>query len=135
MLVTYLLKILNRLFFLFFILYSKIIFSAPGNSSNLKPSCQGASCTWCNFFSDFKKWLDFLVENIAIPAGLVLIVFSGILYIFSGSFPSLTNKAKNTIIYSLIGVLIIVSAWTIVSLIMKIILKDPNINPWTGISC
>jgi hypothetical protein len=130
-----LLKISNRLILIFIFLFIFNLANSASTTAPLKPSCEGASCTWCHFFRDFKRWLDFFVEDIALPIGGVLIVFSGILYIFSGPFSNLSHMAQRTIVYTLLGTFLILASWTIVSLIMKLLLKDPNINPWSGISC
>lgn len=120
---------------LIFILFILGLSVGKAQQSPLRSSCNGPDCTWCNFFSDIKRWLDFFVLKITLPAAGLLIIISGLLYMLSGSSRMLSERGKNILTYTFLGILIIFSSWTIVSLIMKLLLRNPDLNPWSGISC
>lgn len=50
---------------------------------------------------------------------LLIIVISGLRYILAGGDPQKMSQAKNGIIYALVGLAIILSAFTIVTLVAK----------------
>lgn len=120
---------------LLIILSSLIIVDSFAVGGNIQPRCDGPQCGWCDFFSDIKEAIDFFVYDIAFPVGGLMIVVGGILILLGGSSRNLVMKGKNMIFYAFIGVFIIFISWTVVSLIMKLLLNSPNINPWQGITC
>lgn len=66
--------------------------------------------------------LQQILEVVFIITGSIatlIIVIAGITYILSGGDPQKTNKAKDTILYAVIGVVISVSAWAIVSFALE----------------
>ena len=60
-----------------------------------------------------------LIQYVAVLAVIVLMI-SGIMYLVSGWEEEKVKKAKTWIMWSLIGVLLSVSAWTIINLINNI---------------
>lgn len=59
-----------------------------------------------------------LVIGIFAAVALLMIVIGGINYILSGGDPSKAGRAKNTIIYALVGLVIAMSAYAIVAFVI-----------------
>lgn len=57
--------------------------------------------------------------EIAGALALVMITVSGLRYITAAGNPEKTAKAKNGIIYSMIGLVVAISAWAIVSFVVN----------------
>ena len=62
------------------------------------------------------------VFNVALGAAgaiaVALIVFAGIKYSLSQGKPEETNKARNTIIYSLVGIVVVILAFIVVNFVV-----------------
>lgn len=59
---------------------------------------------------------------IALVAGIsavIIIVISGIMYITSGGDPQSVSRAKNTLIYAVVGLVIVVLARTIITFVLS----------------
>lgn len=50
---------------------------------------------------------------------LIMIIIGGYWYVLSGADPQKTKKAKDTILYAVIGLVISVSAWAIISFVFE----------------
>jgi len=59
-----------------------------------------------------------LILYIAGAAAIIMIVIGGLRYVLSAGNPSAVNDAKNTILYSVIGLAIAVSAYAIVNYVL-----------------
>jgi hypothetical protein len=72
-----------------------------------------------------KKVTDFTtpIINIILYAvgslAVIMIIFSGILYIMSGGDANAVTKAKNTLMYSVIGLIVALLAYAIVNFVLK----------------
>jgi hypothetical protein len=62
--------------------------------------------------------LSFIFAIIAALA-VLMIVIAGLRFVTGSSSPQETTKARNTIIYALIGLLIALAAWSIVSFVLN----------------
>jgi hypothetical protein len=60
------------------------------------------------------------LKIIAIPVGVIMIIISGIQYMTAGGNEEKATKAKKTILYTIIGVAIVIAADFIVDLIKEI---------------
>lgn len=58
-----------------------------------------------------------LVLNVMGAVALIIITFAGLKYVLSRGEPQATNKAKDTILYALVGLVIIVLAHYIVAFV------------------
>lgn len=56
---------------------------------------------------------------IAALIALIMIIIGGYWYVLSGADPQKTKKAKDTILYAVIGLVLSVSAWAIISFILE----------------
>ncbi len=59
-----------------------------------------------------------IVWTIAGTIAVFMVVFGGLQYTLSNGDPQRAAKAKNTIIYSLVGLVIIISAFSIVNFVL-----------------
>lgn len=60
-----------------------------------------------------------LVATITGIASVIMISIGGLRYALSGGDPGKVNSAKNTIIYSLVGLFVALSAWAIVIFVLN----------------
>ena len=95
-----------------------------------KPFCNGR-CTFCVCSESRLVFLDkpiictvqdlilFLLSIIG-GIALLMIVFSGILYTFSGTDPEAQNKAKRTFNYAIIGLIFVLISYAIIKIITEV---------------
>ena len=60
-------------------------------------------------------------NNVFLWAGIIcvaIIVAAGVTYVFSAGNSSLITKAKNTLIYAIFGLVLIISSWAIVNFVI-----------------
>lgn len=62
------------------------------------------------------NWLLYITGAIAV----VMIIYSGILYVMSGGDANNVTKAKNTLMYSIIGLVVASLAWSIVNFALNL---------------
>ncbi len=69
-----------------------------------------------------KVWWNFISEMIQYVAVIAVIslMFSGIMYLTSGWVEEKVKKAKTWVIYSLVWVLLSISAWTIIKILNEL---------------
>jgi len=80
----------------------------------------GGDCSASNG-SSIDSLLAFVLNILSAIAGLISVIFiiiGGLKYITSGGNPEKTNQAKNTILYTVIGLLIIALAQVIVRFVL-----------------
>ena len=65
---------------------------------------------------DITKWFTIIVGGLSI----LMIIYGGFRYITSGGDSGRVGSAKNTIIYAIIGLLIVVLAQVIVNVVLKV---------------
>lgn len=124
-------KILTKLFVSLSFIASNPLLSSNVFASDNQPPINCAWLPWCKWDSevaiDASTWanigIDFIkniisefIQLIAVIAVFALI-FSGIMYLLSMWEDEKVKRAKNWIIYSLIWVLLSVSAWWIINLL------------------
>ena len=71
---------------------------------------------------DFGTFLKILVNGLLFVLGsiaVIVIIIAGITYSMSAGDPALVTKAKNSIIYAVIGLVIAISAYAIVNFVIK----------------
>jgi len=60
-----------------------------------------------------------IVFALAASIALLMVVVGGFRYVVSNGDPNATASAKNTIMYSIIGLLVVMSAYAIVTFVVK----------------
>ena len=90
-------------------------------------------CTVCDLVQGAENFLNLIVFGSVLFAAL-LFVNAGALYIFSGANPSNVSRAHRIFSNTLIGIVIILTAWVVVDVIMGFIYND-SWGPWNTILC
>lgn len=84
-------------------------------------SCEGPECNICHvltMISSLKDWLF----GVAVLIAVILIAYAGFLLVFSRGDVSAASKGKQTLTNAVIGIIIMLAAWTIVDTFMKVFL-------------
>ncbi len=99
------------------------LYSAP---SDLYP-CSGTDCNFSHLIMLVKGIFSRLLKYAFILAP-ILISYAGYLYLTSYQNPGDRNKAKNILQDIAIGLAVMILAWTIISLFLKIFANDQVID-------
>ena len=99
------------LFFLFFSLTVPALAADPlvkcGNAGQ-------AACTLNDFFSMVQGVVDFILYDIVPPLAVITVVFAAVNLMTSSGDPGKLEQAKKTIIWIIIGLVVIYGAWALV---------------------
>ena len=114
------LLVLSVLFYMFFV---SVAYAAPGLPSPLNPELS-------NIPSFIAKVLQAMVM-ISLPILTLFIVYSGFLFISARGKPGQLETAKSNFLYVIIGIILILGAWVIATLIGGTVkqLIDPTPSP------
>jgi hypothetical protein len=121
-----LLVLINNLFF---------IAQANGESVTSKPlvPCGGEgqpNCQLCHLFVLFDNIIDFVILQLVPIVAVFMIAISGFMFMMAyfEAVPSggeggasLISKARKTIVYTIIGIIIVYSSWALVNLFFQLI--------------
>lgn len=86
-------------------------------------------CQLCHLFVMLDILIDFALTYIVFPVASLLIIFSGGTLMFSSGDPGKIGQGKKILFSTVIGLIIIFSAWLIVNEFMRAI----GVANWTGI--
>lgn len=98
------------------------------------PSNESSSCTICHFFYILERIVTF-VRNLAFVVAPALIVVCGVIFIVSRGNPTMINRAKEGLLATLIGIVIILAAWVLVTLLFRTIGTQVEGGSWYEIQC
>jgi hypothetical protein len=90
---------------------------------NLYPACSGSSSTVCKSVKDddasklIKSVINILLYVLAAIA-VIMIIVGGIRYTLSNGNATEITGAKNTILYSVVGLVVAMLAWSIVNFVI-----------------
>ena len=93
-----------------------------GANLNVNPVTGKTECTTAEGIGGFQKTLEKIINIISIIVGVVaviMIIFGGFKYITSGGTAEKVTGAKNTILYGLIGLIIVALAQVIVRFVLR----------------
>ncbi len=92
-------------------------------------------CTVCDFFVLINNILKFLVESVALPVGIIVLIYGGIMMVTSVGSEDKIKKGKNAIWQAVWGMLITFGAWLIVDTIIKELAAPGNwlFGPWNAL--
>ena len=93
------------------------------------PEPENAPCTFCHFFVMLDRIIDWLIIVIAPIAALLFIVIGGFLILVSRGNPVMYQKGRNFIVWALIGVAVMLSAWVLVNTFLQTV----RVTSWTGL--
>ncbi len=129
---------------LIFVLFVAVIPHASAASIWAGTSCVGQSggpdkpCSFCDALVVGRNIITFLTE-IAVSITTLIIVIGAISLIIAGGDPGAISEARKTIWRGLQGLLIVVSAWTIMNALLIFIARgsssDPSSWKWNEIQC
>jgi hypothetical protein len=118
------------LFFIIFLII--LVFPLISRAAGLVP-CGGERenpCTLCDFFLMFQGIVNFFLFNIVLIVAVLMLVIGGFLFFFAGGSPSSLSRAKSVITSTVIGLIIIYTAWLIINTFFVII----GVSDWTGLA-
>lgn len=99
-------------------------------------SCECCPCTLCHLFVLFKRIVDFLTINIIFPLAILMFVVGGIMFLTAAGDPGRIGGAKKILTATLIGLVIILTAWLIVDTIITFITPAGSpFQAWNTINC
>ena len=91
----------------------------------VKDACTGsaAGTPLCTKQTSFDKIVGIIVNTMLYVLGavaIIVIIVAGILYATSSGDPALITKAKNTLLYAVIGLLVAIMAYAIVNFVIDV---------------
>lgn len=101
--------------------YSGLIPCGRSGNKDVDPSAQ--PCTACHAVVGAKRLMDYLT-GIMVVVAIAVIVAMGVLYILSGVSADLKKKAKGGLTAVFFGLVFMLSAWLIVSTILRFMAND-----------
>ena len=91
------------------------VFDRSCNKDSTSELCSGRAETADNMVEPIVSTLLFVVGVVAV----VVIIIGGILYVTSTGDPGKTKRAKDTILYAVIGLVVAILAYAIVNFVVK----------------
>jgi predicted small integral membrane protein len=92
--------------------------------------CELGECNICHLFQLFTNIVTFVLTIIVPPVATIMFLYGGILFYTSGGVPEKVNKAKEVMIYTVFGLIIIYSAWVVIGAFLNAI----GVADWTGLT-
>lgn len=118
-----------------FILGTFFVLPIAASAAGLVP-CGGegeSPCTLCHFFLLFKNIVDFLLFRLVPPLAILMIVWGGAMFLMATGDPSQLARAKGIITSTMLGLVIIYSAWLFVGLFFSSISASVGFaGPFSG---
>lgn len=121
-------KIIKNFFVIFGLILGMGLVFTPNlvgavSMADIYDGCTGASdSTICSHKNDNIKTFIKTGVNILLyilgAVSVIMIIVSGIYYTVSGGDPSATTKAKNTLLYAVVGLVVAVMAYAIVNFVL-----------------
>ena len=102
-----------------------------------QPGDQTVPCQFCHFFVIINNIIKFVMSVLVPLIAVVMLIVGGIMFFFAGAKPEILIQAKGIITSTVIGLLIIFSAWVIVNTILTKtgIVDSPALLQWYNIQC
>lgn len=112
-----------------------ILFSLPtfGFASGLIP-CDGPDCQACHFVKLGQNVLEWLI---GIMASIIALVFAigGMKMVMSGGSSENVSEAKSMMTNSVVGFVILLSAWLIIDTSLKLFMDESKLGVWNEVAC
>jgi hypothetical protein len=84
-------------------------------------------CQLCHIFAMIDNVLDFIILKLTPVVAVLMLVIGGMMFFFAGTDPGMLEKAKKVITTTVIGLVIIFTAWIVVSTFLNYI----GVMEWT----
>ena len=95
--------------------------------------CRGSStvknCDLCSLAQMGQNLANFLL-GLTIPAAALLFAWAGILFFSSRGVPEQINRAKKIFMTVVIGFVIAIAAWTLISTVMNVLIQGSDFESW-----
>lgn len=95
----------------------------PAFAVNVFPACSGQTSTVCKSTGDDAKGVISTVVNLLLyilgAVAVIMIIVGGFMYVTSGGDAGGVKKAKDTIFYAVIGLIVALLAYAIVNFVAK----------------
>lgn len=88
------------------------------------------NCGWNDLMAMVNKVINFLLVDLALPIAAIMFAYAGFKLTFSGGEPEARGTAKKIFLNTVIGLVIAVAAWLIISTILAIMGFD---GTWIGL--
>ena len=121
-------KFLKIFLFSFAILLATVSPSYYVHADGLVPctgDTQETTCTICELIVGIKGIIDWFLK-IVFATCILMLVVGGIMYIVSAGNQNMVSHAKSAITYALIGIIIIFTAFLLITFIMRVISVKDN---------
>lgn len=109
----------------------------PVFAAGLVP-CSGYKCTPCHFLVLVSNIINFMMRDITFPLAGLLFLIGGIMMVAAGASEDNYKKGKTIIVNTLIGVVIVLSAWAIVNTLIVTVGSSAagiKVENWWTVSC
>lgn len=81
------------------------------------------ACDFAHFIQLIQNVINFLIKDVAMPLAAILFAWAGIMMFTAGGNEQKTTQAKEIFWWVLVGLIVALSAWLIVSAITSALLK------------
>lgn len=92
--------------------------------------CEGPDCRPCHIFALIVNITEFLFEDIALPLAGLLFLIGGIMMLTAGGAESRFKKGKEILVNTLVGLVIVLSAFAIVNTLITFFAAGQFANGW-----
>lgn len=92
--------------------------------------CEGTDCKVCHLFKLVTNIIEFLFKQIALPLAGLMFLIGGIMMISSGGTETRYKKGKEILVNTLIGLVIVLSAFAIVNTLIMFFASGEFANGW-----
>ena len=86
-------------------------------------------CELCHIFVMIDRILDFIILRLTPVVAVLMLVIGGLMFFFAGTNPGTLETAKKVITNTVIGLVIIFTAWIVISTFLNYI----GVMEWTGL--
>ncbi len=92
------------------------------------------SCEFCDFANMARAIFNFIIAALVIIAGIVLAV-AGLFLVVSGGDNAYREQAKTLMVNTVVGLILVLTAWLLIDIIMKTLYDESQFGPWNTIEC
>ena len=95
-------------------------------------NCEPGECNFCHLAQVVARTIEYVTTRLVRLLAVVLFLWAGILFIFSAGSPDKISRGKKVITYTIIGMIIVYTAYIIVGLFLGVF----NVGEgWYNIGC
>ena len=91
--------------------------------------CNGLDCDFCDLLTLGERVINFALYNIAIPLGVIFVIYGGFKIMTAGSSPEKVSEGRKIIQAAAIGILIALLAWLLIDTILNVIAQNKTGMP------